>query len=672
MAVLTWRNVDAPNRSDTVQALGLAGRLLGDAPGNLADALGKFGNWQTEQNNNLVQQNALQYQDPASLKAALANGSILAGTDPSKVSVGTLSGLQGKVGDLLTQASNQQTLDTNTYNQNRAVQGNQLADAAQPTVNKLLAASATGDPAKIAAAQAEAGQDPAYQALRSSQVNNVLKDSQDLSGKQTQNSQSQFNLTIGQRNDADSQAGLATGQLIAAGGYDNQGALEQVNRLPTPGQRAAAMAYLQGKGYAFNQGPLDGGGAGGTGSPSGSPSALGVTLGGGQLDPSIKTVGDVINNKQKIIDQNKGHSNVGLYQITADTFNQFAPQALGANWQNADVRSFDTQDKVGKAIWDSVKSDPSAMKGRWTSLSDAQAQQLQGADWNQAREVIAKGESSTSPAAIQAQLQQNQVENTILTGGAQSRNAQDIANLGLDPKKWVSATNRTENSPADEASQLVEGNGPLKSQNVSWVQNHIDAIMRQSAQPDPKTGKPVAKLNAAQAGVILESAIAGGSNSTFGRGLDSIGNFFSGNGLSTGQELDQNKINQLVKNTATGSPIDQAGKTLANQQTQQNISGAAQAYQVASAKYGNMVNALRLGRPVDKDTEARITAEYKQADAMLKLAQASAQGNADQKPIGWKAAADAQQQQADDEEARKRAISAAFDQSLNNPWSPPM
>jgi hypothetical protein len=702
MAVLTWRNVDAPSGDSGLSGVLAASRMLGNAGSGIADALGNYGTAQTTLANNAFAQAASQYQDPNALKAALASGSLLGslqGVDPSRVSASAIGAQDSRVGSLINDAANQQTLAKSQFDFGQQQKSQQLLDAATPTINALQVASATGDPQKVSAANAAAAQDPAYMALRASQMNGVLTDTQKLTGTVTQNSQSQLGLDVARRTDADTQAGTNAGQMISSGGYDNQGALEQVQKLTSPGARQAAMDYLARQGYTLQSGPVGtasamtggagiAGGAGGGSGPRGAASSTGSTgfdtiYGNGKYGSPAQPIttmktGDVVDFGKKTLipattgkigakdarGNDLGTSAVGAYQLTGSTIEKYAPKVLGDNWQTQAFTP-QAQDQLAKQLFEDSKN--GNLHAIWPTLPDASPGAYKNMSWEDIRPRIAQAESGTNQASLLAQLQGNQVKDAIYTGGAQSRNAQDLANLGLDPKEWMSATNSS-GSSADVAKTLSEGDGPLKGQNVNWVQNRIDKIIQQSIQPDPQSGKPVSRLNAAQAGLVLKDAISGGSSSMVGRGLDWVGNVFTGNGLSTGQQVDANKVDQLIKATATGSPIEQAAKSLVNQQTQQNIAGAQTAYQNAAAAYASLAARHQAGLPVDATTSARIMANFRLAEANLKAMQGGQTGNPDVNPIGWKAAADTQQQQDVLDAARKKALADAF----NRPETPLM
>ncbi|MDR5839314.1 glucosaminidase domain-containing protein [Caballeronia sp. LZ034LL] len=105
MAVLTWRNVDAPQGGNAgIAGLATAAGLLTNGSNGLSDAIGKFGQAQTDLANNAAVQAASRYQSASDLSSALSNGSLLSGlqglgVDPSRVDAKTIEALQKGVGD---------------------------------------------------------------------------------------------------------------------------------------------------------------------------------------------------------------------------------------------------------------------------------------------------------------------------------------------------------------------------------------------------------------------------------------------------------------------------------------------------------------------------------------------------------------------------------------------
>ena len=118
MAVLTWRNVDAPNLAGAAQIIGQNGQNIGGAFNDLAAGLGAFNQARQDRADAAAIQAASQITDSAAYTRALKDGSILrnAGIDPNMIS--------GRAAELL--AARQKTLLGNDFDQ--AQIENQRAD----------------------------------------------------------------------------------------------------------------------------------------------------------------------------------------------------------------------------------------------------------------------------------------------------------------------------------------------------------------------------------------------------------------------------------------------------------------------------------------------------------------------------------------------------------------
>lgn len=87
-----------------------------------------------------------------------------------------------------------------------------------------------------------------------------------------------------------------------------------------------------------------------------------------------------------------GSSAMGAYQITQSTLQEFAPQVLGPDWMNQPF-SPEVQDRIGEAIFNSTGRDPAKLQARWASLNPQEAAAVARMPWDQAKRVIAEGES---------------------------------------------------------------------------------------------------------------------------------------------------------------------------------------------------------------------------------------------------------------------------------------
>lgn len=94
-----------------------------------------------------------------------------------------------------------------------------------------------------------------------------------------------------------------------------------------------------------------------------------------------------------------GSSAMGAYQITQSTLQEFAPQVLGPDWQNQQFTP-EVQDAIAEAIFNSTGRDPAKLQARWASLNPQEAAEVARMPWEQARRVIAEGESGGGSRVI--------------------------------------------------------------------------------------------------------------------------------------------------------------------------------------------------------------------------------------------------------------------------------
>jgi len=125
--------------------------------------------------------------------------------------------------------------------------------------------------------------------------------------------------------------------------------------------------------------------------------------GGKALPGNVRTVGDLVNAKGDLLRYTGTSTATGPYQITADTWADFGPKALGQNWGSASVDDPQAHDAVGRAIYESTGGNPKRLMDRWEGLTAKDALSLQGQPWEVARALIAQRESGGSGGGIQAQ-----------------------------------------------------------------------------------------------------------------------------------------------------------------------------------------------------------------------------------------------------------------------------
>lgn len=155
MSTLTWRDVAAPDFSNSLSAINSFGRLFGDAIDGGIKAVGKFDNAQDEIVNREAMARALAIQDSGSYKDALASGSILDGLNRSRISTQTLGALDARRGTLLNEDLTGQQLTEAKYNFADKQERDAALKAAAPIRQKMALLMSQG---KQGEAQALASQ----------------------------------------------------------------------------------------------------------------------------------------------------------------------------------------------------------------------------------------------------------------------------------------------------------------------------------------------------------------------------------------------------------------------------------------------------------------------------------------------------------------------------------
>lgn len=117
---------------------------------------------------------------------------------------------------------------------------------------------------------------------------------------------------------------------------------------------------------------------------------------------SVQTLGQASDFATRVNRAGASSSAMGLYQITGDTLRDFAPRVFGTNWRN-EAFTPAAQEQIAEAIFNSARGSAAALKGRWASLTTAEAERVRQLPWAQARVEIMRGESggSVSSAPVQ-------------------------------------------------------------------------------------------------------------------------------------------------------------------------------------------------------------------------------------------------------------------------------
>lgn len=592
MATLTWRNVDAPNFTGALEGYRTASTLLGNALGGANDALDVYKQTNAEAADRAILGRALGIQDASRFEQGLADGSIL-GSNGANASLATLRGLDSRVGTLLDRGTTRQRMEQTNYENMRGRETNALSDAAAPDIAQARLLARNNDQAGLNQLLQSS---PTLRALRPEQLANLVTGVDTLSSNfQTRRAtdasfgQDQWKFGREVRDAADQDAASAALVRLlrtSANSDDAQGNVEAIADQLTPGAFQRLVRGAQGSGYSL-YGPV----AGTTGAGASAPSrALGIMTGGAALPDNIRTIGDMVDNKSSLLETNPKGTATGMYQITSDTWKQFAPKALGTDWRNADIRDPQVQDKVGEAIWNSIKDSPTGIRNRWASVTEAEAEQLRGAPWDRVRDTLSQKESSSSASQILAQHQER-ISNNLGAGTAAQliaeRAGQNQA-VGIFPE-----LNKLQSDRRD-ASQVVDGltgsDGPLRNSNRGQVLDYVNWIVQNSG----------GRINPAMAGQMLARNIQSADNpiERFGSMVaDIVGAPFGrrvrtanlGDGIRLNDEGVYRMIDEYLQGGTSTRNLAQNSLGV----TQEMVEGAQAAYNQAEAQYQAMLSASR-------------------------------------------------------------------------------
>jgi len=208
---------------------------------------------------------------------------------------------------------------------------------------------------------------------------------------------------IGKRLDSGTHVVSAGGALVADDGTELYSrAPAEANALEVPmydadGKRIGTQLVANGGRSGASSGAALGGAPGG-----GNISRLiNTDAGGGYVPAEVKTLGQFVGFGRALNARGAKSSSAGTYQINGTTMAEFAPKALGANWKEQPFNA-DSQERVGEAIfnWAKTQNNPAAaLRGRWVSLNPQQAAQAVQGTWQQARGMIAQGETGGGASA---------------------------------------------------------------------------------------------------------------------------------------------------------------------------------------------------------------------------------------------------------------------------------
>lgn len=501
---LTWRNVAAPDFSPALAGYQASANMLDRA---LAAARGGFERVDSrisDQVNNAFQTQLLGYQDAGALEAALAENPTL-GFDARRVNADSRALAGSQVNTLLGRQQTRQDIRQGDlqYDRDSFAYGEEKGkverlEAGSPFITAMTQAAISGD----TGAFQTAFQGAKDSGLRADEILSAVANAQDLLSGQTdiagaQQDQAQSSTRFRwEGEDRLNQTKAAELANLALSQGDNPEswlyALERNSKGVDPRVVAQARSMITGEvGNIYAVGGGSSGEVPSGGSFAGNP--MGIVnyeargRGFASVPDSVQTLGDLDSWGTTVLRGSNGSysSASGPYQITRNTFREFAPEALGSDWKSA-PNTFETHDAVAKAIFERSNGSNSAIRGRWAALnnmSDAEVAALRRMPWEQARQTIARLESNTNPARA---LSNATVE--VSTAAA-------VSNIGNGNNSGRFAAKFGNDAyPVEAARELSEA---MPGVPVNFLTQQINSIMQRSVKDGEQT------INAGQAADIL-------------------------------------------------------------------------------------------------------------------------------------------------------------------------
>lgn len=636
MAALTWRNVDSPDFTPAMRGFEQFSQLLDRSFTRAGDALKTFDDAETERTSNEFIQNILsQYAgSPDQLNADLQSGRIFEGVNRERLDSRALDLLARRPTELLNYATGAQrladaTADTafegvergwKTEDRSFETADRDAIRAARPLAQALInapdenaARAIWSDPtnqAIIAALPTEQ-----QVALRTSPLSILSSELGLTTTRKTQRAmddqhassvfqlgRDQWQFGVDQESYEDQQAGMAFADAVLASAQTPEDALVNMENSAewqrmSPGARNVARAQVSGQFGNLYMPPAGSGGGGNLpAATNADPTRImnyeARDVGIPTVPPNIRTLGQASEFARQVNRSGASSSAMGMYQITGQTLREFGPRALGSNWQNAEFNA-QNQDRVAEAIFNASNHSAAALRGRWVSLSPAEAERIRRLPWEQAREVIARRESSSSPAAVL------RVDTAVTT--AQRNN-------GRGQNRW--ASNLNNESTAAEVAIAMRNTPQFNNVPATWISEQITSIVNRSRV------NGVATLNENQAGQILARTTSRGARSAIRRiiGLD-----FNDTNLGSGFSTDNDAITAAINDARRGGPQDRQVANEAAASGQATVDSAQASYNAAVAALNQMYASGR--QSVIAANRDRLTARVEAARRQLVMAQ---------------------------------------------------
>ena len=578
MAVLTWRNVDAPNLAGAAQVIGQNSQNIGGAFNDLAAGLGAFNQARTDRADAAAIQAASQITDSAAYTQALQDGSILrnAGIDPNMIS--------GRAAELL--AARQKTLLGNDFDQ--AQIENQRADndmalkrfeaeQAQAKIDNERSNYRFGreQASDTRADQLRADEDAARQLMFA-----VNQAGTDQAGARQ--------MVMG-ANVSDRVKQSVLGSLGLGGGVIK---LSQPGSAGTP-IRGADAVYGYGQYGAPNR-PL-------------SQGTFGEAHDFGQsLIPATRG--------QVGAGPDKGTSAVGAYQMIGDTMERYASKVLGKNWRDQPF-TFENQSKVAEAIFNDSKD--GNLQAVWASLPDATPGAYKNMSWEEFQREVLPRESGVTLEEARAQSDQTRIGQVRATSQlvndqlSQAAN-QRLGNIELD--RYMKDLENDNPRLADAAAKAIKENPALKGTDLGTVSNWIATIQKKAAS----TKTP---MSASAATHVLAAAL---------RPDRGFWDFNVGPDAESGFKFDEKLVDQTLRDINSGDVAGRAAVARDTASDRDKLAASLKALEAAEKDQERIRQADAAGNPVSQSV--RNDAATALSKALKRVEETNAAINQKQRP----------------------------------------
>lgn len=578
MARLGWDNVAAPDFSGAQSGLSSAAAMINQALAGAKTGVNEFQQIQEDKVNSGILAQLAAMQSPED--AAQIPG-LISSADPTQINASTFAALMGRGSQLRQNRLGEIELKDTENKFDRSMAFQTALDSAKPELDAFYQTVRNNpmDTANItkagAAVSAKFNGAPIDKVLKfMDELQSSERDSLGLaSTRQGYNhSQTNQNWRVEDR-EFEHSAEEWAGKAVASGLFTRADAESYFRSNGLTGRLFNAAMAKTGNlpGYGDYTAPTgsDGGFGGAAGGDMGATRIITGggkgNLGLGSVPPSVQTLGQAVEFGKGLNNRGQESSAMGIYQITQSTLEEFAPKALGNGWQNQKFDDPRVQDAVAKKIFEhaSKQKDPvAALRGRWVSLSPADAQQMLQVGWERGRDIVSRKESSSAASSLIAAAS-NAVDQTEVAAADMEGNAGNSL-----PTKFFELSGSKE-SPAQVAARLAK---EIPGANPDWLESRIVSTMSKIASG----GGSRRNVNAAIVGqAILDNSGAQSAREGWYNPKRWVPDSWRGNTIGEDKTVDMDAVFTAVDGYSKGRMDDTiaANATRGNIQQQKQAAG---------------------------------------------------------------------------------------------------